>query len=269
MRFVRVSVFAASMGLCIAGWSQQSAPAAMPAGTSATATAAPAQGDAKDELRQRATAYYTALIHGDGNIAQQFLTPESREQFDISRSKTLAGFTVDQVTVDGSGEKADVAVTRSFGGPFGMSVAWHDQWVNVGGQWLMALPKRTGETPFGDFGPPKTNAAPKDPQAEAQAIQRMTERQSRTVDPDQYMKQLDRYVKEHPESLAPEEIQVPMPQTQVSQGSQAGPKAATGAKSTPANADQGQDHKNDKKKKKSKKTPGSSDKAQPETTPKS
>jgi len=69
--------------------------------------------------------------------------------------------------------------------------------------------------------------------------------------------------------LAPEEIQVPAPQTMISRGSQATPAATTGAKATPANADQGQAHKNDKKNKKNKKTPKSSDKPQPETTPKS
>jgi hypothetical protein len=218
MKFPRLSVFAVLMSVCVSGWaSQQSAPAApaSPQSTPAVATApvpVTAQADPKPVIKERAAAYYTALMGGDRRTAEQMLTPESREEFNHIDFKPLAAFTVDDIAVDSSGSKADVTVTRTFGGSYAMSIPWHDQWVNVDGQWLLSLVKPTNETPFGWMMTPSTT---KPTPADAEAMKRIAERRARTVDPDQYMKQVEKYVREHPESLAPVEVQVPVSKTQV------------------------------------------------------
>lgn len=254
MKFVRMSALSALLSCSIAAWSQQSTPATAPAGASAQTTAAAAQGDAEDTLKQRATAYYTAVTRGDRNAAQEFLAPELRDQFDISRFRALSSFSVDKVVVDPSGDKADVTVTRSFGGQFAMSIPWHDQWVNAGGQWFLLLPKNNGDSPFGNFGPPTANSTPKDPKAEAEAMKAIGERKARTADPDQYLMQLDKYVKEHPDSLPPSGT------AQVS-GSQVPLSTAPSAKSGPSKTDKAHDQNKTKKDKKKKTTPKTSDQA--------
>lgn len=218
MKFVRLSVFAVFVTFGISGWaSQQSAPAApapapgMPA-VSTASVAVPAATDPKPAIKERAGAYYTALMNGDRKDAEQLVAPESRDEFNHIDFKPLAAFTVDDIAVDSSGSKADVTVTRTFGGSYAMSIPWHDQWVNVGGQWFISLAKANNETPFGWMMTP-SNAKPT--AADAETMRRIAERRTRTVDPDQYLKQVESYVREHPESLAPVEVQVPVPKTEV------------------------------------------------------
>jgi hypothetical protein len=253
MKLERLSVFALLIGLCISGWaSQQNTPAAQPAATAPSATATspvgmpavvPAQADPQAVVKERATAFYTSLIGGDRRAAEQMVAPESRDDFEQADFKALAAFTLDQIAVDQAGGKADVTVTRIFSGPFGMNMPWHDQWVNTNGQWLLVLPKNTHETPFGVIAPKPADTKPIDPEV----MKRITERRAQKVDPDQYMKQVEKYVSEHPNALPPIEMQVPMPQ-QIS-NSQPQHGEAT-ADSKPATAPAKPDKVNKKKKKK-------------------
>jgi hypothetical protein len=261
MKLERLSVFALWMVLCVSGWaSQQNTPAAPPAATAASApiaapattvgapSAVPAQVDPQAAVKERATAFYTSLTGGDRKAAEQMVTPESRDDFEQADFKALSAFTLDKIAVDPSGSKADVTVTRIFSGPFGMNMPWHDEWVNVDGQWFLALPKSTHETPFGVIAPKPADTKPIDPEV----MKRITERRAQKVDPDQYMKQVEKYVSEHPDALPPMEMQVPVPQQISNSQSQHGAKAA--ANSKPATPPATTDKNKNKKKKDSKKS---------------
>ena len=269
MRFQYKAALIAGIGLCVPAWAgQQNTPAAVPTTASAPVATPSSNTDARETLKERANAYYTALISGDRNAAEQFLTPESRNDFVIGRFRTLASVTVDQVNVDASAGKADVTVTRTFSAPAAMTIPWHDQWVNENGQWLLAFPPKSTDTPFGNFGPGKPAPAPADTQAHADAVKNMAERNARTADPDQYIKAIDKYLEKHPDALPQTAIQVPVPERpDLPANPQAGTKPAANG-----NAVSGTTPKNEKQTKKGKKktkTPDAADKTGVAAPPKS
>lgn len=206
-------VIAASVCISVSGWAgQQSAPAASPtaSATAPVASATAPQLDAQAALNDRTTAYYTAVIGGNRAAAEQMISPDSRADFDQADFRTLAGFKIDQISLDASGEKADVVVTRTFRGAFGMNMPWHDHWVKTDGQWMLSFPKATHETPFGVMNP---STAPMDPQV----MQRMADQQMRKVDPDQPMIQLQKYLKAHPDAVPEQTIMIPDPRASMQQ----------------------------------------------------
>ena len=272
MKLTCILVLAVSATLCAFGqMSQQATPAAQTVSPAAVnPTPAPSsQADPKDAIKERVTAYYSALIGGDKKTAEQLLTPESRIEFEQSDFRALASFAIEQIAVDPSGSKAEVTVTRSFGGPYAMTIPWHEQWVNTDGQWFLKFPENTHETPFGKIMPgnatnPGNSAnTTKD---EQEMMKRMAERRMRTADPDQYIKQVDKYVREHPDALPPTEVQVPVPQQQASPSKPASDvKAATANTSAQATTSDSKKDKKSKKKSSKKSDPSGADEAKPKS----
>ncbi len=179
----------ASAVLCSMALSAVSLPAS--AQTQANPPAAQAATTQKDALRARAQAYYHAAMRGDQAVLKEILAPESKDAVTEVDLRTMAAFTIDDVTIAPSGDTAVVTTTRTFLAPMAMTMPWKDNWKQIDGQWYMALPPRTYETPFGVV---KPSATPDD-----KAMQAIVEHQTRQVDPDQVMKQLAKFQEQQEE----------------------------------------------------------------------
>lgn len=196
-RFLLMAVFTAAS---VCGWAQPSSPKPLPspqaqqpaaaATPAATAQAPTAQTSdpAVQAVRERAAAYYAAMVKHDRATAAQFVAPESKTDFEHVDLSSLISATVSKVSMEASGE-AHVVVDRSFAGPFAMSVPWTDTWKQVDGAWYLVLAKSSGETPFGTVasGSKAAASAPDEQQVKAEI-----ERRSKLVDPDVAFKQINK-----------------------------------------------------------------------------
>jgi hypothetical protein len=125
--------------------------------------------------------------------------------YDQTDLRSMQAAVVENVTV--SGDTAKVEVTRTFSAPIAMSIPWTDNWTLINGEWYFTLPKQTGETPYGVI---KPSTEPVD----EKAIQERISRENKIVDPDQAIKALEKYAREHPGVLKNEtqSVSIPVPQ---------------------------------------------------------
>ena len=214
-RYLMVGLFC--LGAVLEGLAQQPAqtsastqqevatPAAPAASPAASAVAAPSAAEATETVRQRAKQFYALLLKGDRTGAGKMVAPESMAVYDQTDLRSMQAAVVENVIV--SGETAKVEVTRTFAAPIAMSIPWTDNWTLMNGEWYFTLPKATGDTPFGMV---KPSTGPVD----EKAIQERIARENRVVDPDQAIKALEKYAREHPGTLKnePQTVSIPVPQ---------------------------------------------------------
>jgi hypothetical protein len=131
-------------------------------------------------------------MKGSRTEAARLLAPDSLKSYDQMDMRSLMSVTIDKVTV--TGDKATVEVTRSFAAPITMTMPWTDTWKFANGDWYFTLPALTYETPFGVM---KPNEQPVD----EKTIQQQMERANKVIDPDQAVRQVEKYAREHPEAM--------------------------------------------------------------------
>jgi len=95
-------------------------------------------------LRNRVEQLYSALQQGDWRRVEKYLTKESRPIYRAQPKKAVAGYQVDSVNLDPSGQSAAVVVRVP--GPPGMIagppvfIPQTTRWRLVSGRWYMELP---------------------------------------------------------------------------------------------------------------------------------
>jgi len=148
------------------------------------------------QLRDRVKLFYQDLLKGDRLAALELVSPDSKNQFLNNRYPGLTDYQVVGIEVEQSGEKATARVIRvtripNVGQPLDLEVI--DTWQRSNGQWYLVLPP-PGElnTPFGKIklGIDKDSSKANNPEAEAMR-QKIQERY-KNVDPDQYIRALQK-----------------------------------------------------------------------------
>ena len=145
------------------------------------------------QLKDRVKLFYQDLLKGDRLAALELVSPESKNQFLKNRFAGLTDYQVVGIEVDQSGEKATARVIRvtripNVGQPLDLEVI--DTWQRSNGQWYLVLPP-PGEvdTPFGKM---KLGTDGTQSNAEANAMKQKIEQRYKNVDPDQYIRALQK-----------------------------------------------------------------------------
>jgi hypothetical protein len=149
----------------------------------------------ESQLKDRVKAFYQNLLKNDRVAALELVAPESKNQFLNTRyANGLVDFRVVGIEVDQSGERAKARVVRvtrvaKVRQPFDLEII--DTWQRSNGQWYFVLPP-PGEvdTPFGKM--KLGTDASKHDSAEAEAMRQKIEEHYKNVDPDQYIRALQK-----------------------------------------------------------------------------
>lgn len=149
----------------------------------------------ESQLKDRVKAFYQDLLKNDRVAALELVATESKNQFLNSRyANGLVDFRVVGVEVEQSGDRAKARVVRvtrvpKVGQPFDLEII--DTWQRSNGQWYLVLPP-PGEvnTPFGKL--KLSTDSSKHDSAEVEAIRQKIEQHYKNVDPDQYIRALQK-----------------------------------------------------------------------------
>ena len=171
-------------------WATAQNPTGSGTGAAGPAAVAPAQADPAAVLPDRVKAYYYALISGDRAAAEQMVAPESRPDFRDLRLDTLMAVKVDSMEFPPSGDSAVVTTLRTYRiSNQLLDVDFRENWKLIDGQWYQVLPNpRQQETPFGKMTFPD--------KVDPKAMEELVKKQNKQVDPDQYIKALQRVQQE-------------------------------------------------------------------------
>ena len=158
-----------------------------------------AEGKAQPEeaqLKDRVKIFYQDLLKNDRMAALELVAADSKNQFLNNRFDGLSDFRVVGIDVEKSGDRATARVVRVVRIPnFGQSLdlQTNDTWQQSNGQWYLVLPP-PGEldTPFGKM---KFDPDRKPNDAEVDAMSRRIQQSYQNVDPDQFIRALQKVAK--------------------------------------------------------------------------
>jgi hypothetical protein len=191
-------------------------------GTDASATTAPSL-PSEASLRERVTAHYKALAGQDMPAAVEFVAPQSRKEFFRDRYDALVSAKIESIKMEPSGDSAQVTTVRTLNLPrMGLIDAdFTQEWRVINGQWYLYLPDSDKpheiDTPFGRM--------PVGGGSDPEAMKRMIEERNKHVDPDQYLKALDKAAKQmNQAAAAPQGTPAPATTAAPAQGSSTTPK---------------------------------------------
>jgi hypothetical protein len=146
-------------------------------------------------LKERVNLFYQDLLKNNRMAALELVAPDSKNQFLNNRYDGLMDFRIVGITVEQSGDRAAARVVRvmrlaNFGQPLDLEI--NDTWQRSSGQWYLVLPP-PGEldTPFGKM---KFDAESKPSDAEIDAMKHRIQQRYQNVDPDQYIRALQKVV---------------------------------------------------------------------------
>jgi len=156
-----------------------------------------AEGTAQSEesrLKDRVKAFYQDLLKNDRVAALELVAAGSKNQFLNRRYDGLVDFRVVGIEVEQSGDRAKARIVRvtrvaKIGQPFDLEII--DTWQRSDGQWYLVLPP-PGEvnTPFGKMKLRTDDSKPNS--AELEAMREKIEQHYKNVDPDQYIRALQK-----------------------------------------------------------------------------
>jgi len=145
------------------------------------------------QLKERINLFYKNVLKNDRMAALELVATDSKNQFLNNRYDGLIDFQVVGITVEQSGDRATARVVRlvrfaSFGQPLDLEV--NDTWQRSNGQWYLVLPP-PGEvdTPFGKM---KFDNGSKPSDAEVDTMKQKIQQRYKNVDPDQYIRALQK-----------------------------------------------------------------------------
>jgi len=145
------------------------------------------------QLKDRVKLFYQDVLKNDRMAALELVGTDSKNQFLNNQSAGLIDFRVVSIEVEQSGDRAIARVVRvmrvaGFGQPLDLEV--NDTWQRSNGQWYLVLPP-PGEldTPFGKM---KLDTDSKPSEAEIEAMKRKIQQRYQNVDPDQYIRALQK-----------------------------------------------------------------------------
>ena len=157
-----------------------------------------AEGKAQPEepqLKDRVKLFYQDLLKNDRVAALELVATDSKNEFLKNRyAPGLVDFRVVSIEMQQTGDQATVRVVRvtrvpKVGQPLDLEI--NDTWQQSNGQWYLVLPP-PGElnTPFGKIKFNTDNSKPSGPEAEA--MRQKIEQHYKNVDPDQYIRALQK-----------------------------------------------------------------------------
>ena len=148
------------------------------------------------QIKDRATQFYQDLLKNDRLSALDLVAPDSKNQFLNNKYSGLVDFRIVEVQVEQTGDRATVHVVRvtrvsHAGQPMDLNI--NDKWQRFNDQWLLVLPP-PGEldTPFGKIKVGGTDVKHSDPEVEA--MKQKIQEQYKNVDPDQYLRALQKVI---------------------------------------------------------------------------
>jgi len=148
---------------------------------------------AVNQLKDRVHQFYQDILKNDRVAALDLVAPESKNQFLNNHYDGLADFRIVAVELAKNGNEATVQVERLMrvpNFPQSLPITAKDTWHLANGQWYFVLPP-VGEidTPFGKM---KTDPTGKSNNAASQELQQNIQRAYKNVDPDQYIRALQK-----------------------------------------------------------------------------
>lgn len=148
------------------------------------------------QLKDRVTLFYLDLLKNDRMAALELVALDSRNLFLNNRYEGLSDFRVVGIDVEKSGDWATARVVRVVRAPNAgqlLDLQINDKWQRSNGQWYLVLPP-PGEldTPFGKI---KFDPDRKPSDAEVDAMKRRIQQSYQNVDPDQYIRALQKVAK--------------------------------------------------------------------------
>ena len=148
------------------------------------------------QLKDRITLFYLDLLKNDRMAALELIAADSKNQFLNNRYDGLSDFRVVGIEVEKSGDRATARVVRVVRVPNAgqlLDLQINDTWQRSNGQWYLVLPP-PGEldTPFGKI---KFDPDRKPSDAEVDAMKRRIQQSYQNVDPDQYIRALQKVAK--------------------------------------------------------------------------
>jgi len=148
----------------------------------------------ESQLKERVSLFYQDLLKNDRVAALELVATDSKNQFLNNRYAGLIDFRVVGIEVQQTGDRATVRVVRvvrvpKVGQPIDLEI--NDTWQQSNGQWYLVLPP-PGEldTPFGKIKSNSDNSQASGP--EADAMRQKIEQHYKNVDPDQYLRALQK-----------------------------------------------------------------------------
>jgi hypothetical protein len=155
-----------------------------------------AEGKAQPEeaqLKDRIKIFYQDVLKNDRMAALDLVAADTKNQFLNNRYAGLIDFRIVGIDVEQSGDRAIARVVRvvrfaNIGQPLDLEV--NDTWQRSNGKWYLVLPP-PGEldTPFGKM---KLDTDSKPGDAEVDAMKRKIQQRYQNVDPDQYIRALQK-----------------------------------------------------------------------------
>ncbi|HZQ91297.1 MAG TPA: nuclear transport factor 2 family protein [Terriglobales bacterium] len=161
-----------------------------PAPTAEASTAASPALPSEASLRERVNAHYKALAEKDMPAAVEYVAPASRKEFFRDRYDALVSAKIESVKIEPSGDSAQVTTMRTLMLPrMGLIDAdFTQEWRVINGQWYLYLPDSDKpheiDTPFGRM--------PVGGGSDPETMKKMIEERNKHIDPDQYLKALDK-----------------------------------------------------------------------------
>lgn len=160
----------------------------------------------ESQIKDRVKSFYEALLKNDRVAALDLVASDSKNQFLNSQfAAGLIDYRVVGVELEQSGERAKVHVVRvmriaKMGQPLDVQII--DTWQQSNGQWCFVLPP-PGEvdTPFGKI-KLGTNTDKKST-IDADAMRQRVEEHYKNVDPDQYLRALQKIARNSAEGVKP------------------------------------------------------------------
>lgn len=160
----------------------------------------------ESQLNDRVKSFYEALLKNDRVAALELVATDSKNRFLNKRyADGLVDFRVVGIEVEQSGDRATARVVRvmqvaKVGQPLDLEII--DTWQRSNGQWYLILPP-PGEvdTPFGKLKLGTDNS--KHNSAEVEAMRQKVEQRYKNVDPDQYLRALQKVAGNSVEGIKP------------------------------------------------------------------
>jgi hypothetical protein len=149
----------------------------------------------QSQIKDRVSLFYNDVLKNDRMAALELVAQDSKNLFLNSRYDGLTDFRIAGIDLELSGDRAVVHVVRvlrvpSFGQPLDIEV--NETWQRSDGLWYLVLsPPSEMETPFGKM-KFETDSKPSD--SEAAAMKQKIEHTYKNVDPDQYIRALQKVV---------------------------------------------------------------------------
>lgn len=145
------------------------------------------------QLKERVKAFYQDVLKVNRVAALDLVAADSKNQFLNNRYDGLVDFRIAGVEIDPAGERATAKVVRvirvpNFGQPLNVEVT--DTWQRNGGQWYLVLPPVTEmDTPFGKL---KFDPNDRKSSQEVEEMKQRIQQHYQNVDPDQYIRALQK-----------------------------------------------------------------------------